>query len=295
MENPQRSTNFRHFLTRYEIFGQGGCTFPKYRLVILCLGLLNAVLLITAVAIGIKCAKVKEASLQVPHSAATELINELNYLSSNYSDVIEAEKEAKKALEAANKNHEQLKLQIEQQKTINDGYQRQMEALRTEKTNLQTNISALEGTCGKCLPGWVLLNTSCYFFSYSESRTVKKYWPDSREDCISRGADLVVIDNQEEQAFVSNSIQNKVTSSRWWENGFWIGVTDIETEGEWIWINNVTEVEQRYWIDGEPNNQGPRGEHCGVAVYRSSNPWKTRFDGGCHAYLLHWICEMPPS
>ena len=88
-------------------------------------------------------AKVKEASLQVSHSAATQLINELNYLRSNHSDVIEAEEEAKKALEAALKNHTQLKVQIEQQKTINDGYQRQMEALHTEKTNLQTNISAL--------------------------------------------------------------------------------------------------------------------------------------------------------
>ncbi|XP_044231950.1 CD209 antigen-like protein B [Thunnus albacares] len=291
MENPWRKINFRHFLTRYEIFGQGGYTFPNYRLVILCLGLLNAVLLITAVAIGIKCAKVKEASLQVPHSAATELINELNYLSSNHSNVIEAEEEAKKALEAAIKNHEQLKLQIEQQKTINDGYQRQMEALRTEKTNLQTNISALEGTCGKCLPGWVLLNTSCYFFSYSESGTVKKDWKDSRADCISRGADLVVIDNQEEQTFVSNSIDSMRSGTDMWENGFWIGLTDTGTEGIWVWINNVTEVEQRYWMGGEPNN-GYLGEDCGVTVPSPSNPWKTRYDGNCIIKELHWICEM---
>lgn len=91
-------------------------------------------------------ARVKEASLQAPHSAATQLINELNFLRSNHSDVIEAEEEAKKALEAAIKNHAQLKVQIEQQKTINDGFQRQMEALRTEKTSLQTNISALGET-----------------------------------------------------------------------------------------------------------------------------------------------------
>ena len=88
-------------------------------------------------------AKVREGSLHVSHSVAKQLMDELNFLRSNHSGVIEAEEEAKKALETALKNHTHLKVQIEQQKTINDGYQRQIEALLTEKTNLQANISAL--------------------------------------------------------------------------------------------------------------------------------------------------------
>ncbi|XP_039993330.1 uncharacterized protein LOC120795454 [Xiphias gladius] len=309
MENPMRRTYNRqkisfipkfsqvsfnsdgHFNSRYEIFGQDGD--GSNRRAILCLGLLNVVLLIVAVVIGINCAKVKEGSVQVSHSAATQLVNELDYLRNNHSDVIEAEEEAKKALERALKNHAKLKVQIEQQKTINDNYQRQIEGLRAEKTNLQSNISALEGSCGRCLSGWILLDSTCYFISYSEAPAVKKNWPDSRADCISRGADLVVIDNREEQKFVSDTIQNKKTSSKRSENGFWIGLTDIEEEGTWVWINNVTELEQRYWMDGEPNNIGHKGENCGVAVYSSSNPWKTRFDGPCHGKKLHWICEIP--
>uniref|UniRef100_A0A4W6EY88 C-type lectin domain-containing protein n=1 Tax=Lates calcarifer TaxID=8187 RepID=A0A4W6EY88_LATCA len=265
------------------------------RRAILCLGLLNVTLLIVAVVLGIKCAKVKDGSLQVPHSAATQLINELSYLRSNHSDVIEAEEEATKALERALKNHAQLKVKIEQQRTINDGYQKQIEALRAEKTNLQSNISALEGSCGRCLPGWTLHNSTCYFFSYSRTSTVKKNWPDSRADCVRRGADLVVIDNPEEQKFVSNTIENKKTSSNFWQNGFWIGVTDIVAEGTWVWINNVTEVEQRYWMDGEPNNLGQHGEHCGVVVYSSTNPWKTWFDANCNTDKQSWMCEMPSS
>ncbi|XP_053191391.1 C-type lectin domain family 4 member M-like [Scomber japonicus] len=290
MENLQKRINFNRYF-RYEIFGQGGSPFPNYRLLILCLGLLNAVLLITAVAIGIKCARVKEASLQAPHSAATQLINELNFLRSNHSDVIEAEEEAKKALEAAIKNHAQLKVQIEQQKTINDDFQRQMEALSTEKTSLQTNISALERTCGKCLTGWALFNSSCYFFSYTESKTVKKNWHESRADCISRGADLVVIDNLEEQKYVSGNIDSMRSAADVWQSGFWIGLTDTEVEGTWVWINNVTDVEQRYWMDGEPNNLR-QGEDCAVAVYSNINPWKTRFDARCIFKKFHWICEM---
>ncbi|KAM7402958.1 hypothetical protein PAMA_003741 [Pampus argenteus] len=291
MESPPRRQNFTKTRQWYEISGQGGSISPNYRLVILCLGLLNAALLITAVVIGVKCVKVKEGSLHVSHSAVAQLISELKYLQSNHSDVIQAEEEVKKQLETAIKNHAQLKVQIEQQKIINDGYQRQIEALHTEKTKLQTNISALEGTCGRCLPGWTIFNSSCYFFPPSGD---KKNWPDSRVDCKNRGADLVVIDNQQEQIFVSNSIQHRETSRNWWENGFWLGLTDTEVEGVWSWINNVTEVEQRYWMDGEPNNSGHTGEDCADALYSSSNPWKTRNDANCLKSMLAWICEMPP-
>ncbi|GAA6213656.1 CD209 antigen-like protein B isoform X1 [Lates japonicus] len=269
---------------------KGGSTFPNNRLIILCLGLLNAVLLIVAVVIGINCAKVKDSSLQVPHSAATQLIIELNYLRSNHSDVIEAAEQAKKALEREVKNHAQLKVIIQQHRTINDDYQRQIEPLQAEKSILQSDISAFEGSCGRCLPGWTLSNSTCYFFSYSESTSVKKNWPDSRADCIRRGGDLVVIDNLEEQVFVSDNIKIGYNE---WTTGHWIGLTDLETEGTWVWINNVTEVEQRYWADGEPNNHGVRGENCALAVYRHTNPWKTRFDGKCDEHQLYWMCEMP--
>ncbi|XP_029316577.1 CD209 antigen-like isoform X1 [Cottoperca gobio] len=299
MENPQRGTydklslipTFSDVCSRYKNFGQGRD--GSNRVVLLCLSLLNVVLLIAAVVIGINCAKVREGSLQVSHCAATQLINELNY---NHSDVIKAEEEAKNALQRALTNHAQIKVNIEQQKTINDNYQRQMQALQTQKTNLQSNISALEGTCGRCLSGWLLHNSSCYFFSFTESSTVKKNWPDSRADCIRRGADLIVIDNLDEQKYVGGTIENmRGSRNNIWENGFWIGLTDTEIEKKWVWINNVTEVEQRYWIDGEPNDIGHQGEDCGVIVYTSDNPWKTRFDANCQKDSKRWICEMTSS
>ncbi|KAM4542822.1 C-type lectin domain family 4 member G-like [Odontesthes bonariensis] len=294
MESSQKRTTDKedeHFRLPYKIFGQGGYSFPNYRVVILCLGLLNAVLFIAAVVLGVNCAKVKEGSLQVSHSAASQLISELSFLRSNHSDVIEAEEEAKRALEKAKSEHAQIKEQIEQLKTINDGYQKQIEALSAEKTNVLSNISALEGTCGRCLPGWVLLNSSCYFFSYTESTTNKKDWQDSRADCIRRGSDLIVIDNPEEQKFVSDTIDSMRSGHDVWSSGFWIGLVDTETEGTWVWINNVTEVEQRYWMDGEPNDIGHLGEDCAVAVYSANNPWKTRYDASCSRRERQWICE----
>ncbi|KAM9341273.1 uncharacterized protein ABDE67_014953 [Symphorus nematophorus] len=298
MENPQRRASYNKngpFHACFEIFGQGGSIFPNNRLVILCLGLFNVVLLIAAVVIGNNCAKFRESSLQVPDPAATQLIDELNYLRSNYSNVIEATEEAKNELARALKNHAQLKVKIEQQKTINDNYHRQSEALQTERINLKSNITALGGSCGRCLPRWILLNSSCYFFSFIESSTLKRNWPDSRADCIRRGADLVVIDNPEEQRFVSNTIQNMTSDNDIWQSAFWLGLTDRKIEGTWVWINNVTEVEQRYWMDGEPNDAGHLGEDCGTTVYSSDNPWKTRFDSMCINRQRYWVCEMKSS
>lgn len=60
--------------------------------------------------------------------------------------MIKAEEEAKNALERAIQNHAELKVKIEQHKTINDEYHRKIEALQTEKTILQSNISALGET-----------------------------------------------------------------------------------------------------------------------------------------------------
>ncbi|KAG8013421.1 hypothetical protein GBF38_021772 [Nibea albiflora] len=152
-----------------------------------------------------------------------------------------------------------------------------------------------EGNCGRCPPRWIIFNSSCYFFSYTESRTVRKNWPDSRANCITRGADLVVIDNEEEQTFVSDTIENMKISPHEWENGFWVGLRDTEIEGTWVWINNVTEVEQRYWMDGEPNDNGHRGEDCAAVHYKPTNPWKTRNDVICQGVVRHWICEMTSS
>ncbi|XP_036927806.1 oxidized low-density lipoprotein receptor 1-like [Acanthopagrus latus] len=293
----------------YQIQGTDGSN----RLVLLCLGLLNVVLLITAVVLGVNCAKVREGSLHVSHSAVAPIIDELNFLRSNHSDVIEAEEEAKIALERAAKNHAQLKEKIEKQRTINDNYQKQVEELQEELIHLQSNMSALEGTCGRCLPGWVLYNSSCYYFSVIESSTIKKNWHDSRADCIRKGADLIVIDNKEEQRFVSDCSENAKTGYSIFEDGFWIGLTDTKSEGTWVWINNVTEVEQRYWMDHqihlmydeslysdrfyiyeEPDSVASR-EDCAVAVHSPSNPWKTRYHASCQREHRHWICEMTSS
>uniref|UniRef100_A0A8C4END3 C-type lectin domain-containing protein n=1 Tax=Dicentrarchus labrax TaxID=13489 RepID=A0A8C4END3_DICLA len=237
----------------------GSRSLPLYPLVIVCLGVLNTILMLTAVVIGI-------------YSLKKELMS-----------------------------HKELKLQLEQNKTASDGLQRQVEMLQLQRATVLADTAQIRESCGRCQHGWFLFKTSCYFHSKSLP-TVTKNWPDSRADCVNRGADLIVIDNQEEQVeyvnnnkFVSEIIESIRHERNVWESGYWIGLTDTVTEATWIWINNVTEVEQRYWMDGEPNNHGHMGEDCGIAVYSATNPWKTRYDANCQQKQSHWLCEMKSS
>ncbi|RXN37171.1 complement C3-like protein [Labeo rohita] len=59
-------------------------------------------------------------------------------------------------------------------------------------------------------------------------------WSDSRQYCRDRGADLVIINTEEKQRLLSSSFRERL----------WIGLSDIENEG------NLT------WVDNSPLNQG---------------------------------------
>lgn len=277
----------RALVSNYEKYGPGGHGLD--RRLVLSLGILNIILLIIAIVIGANCAGVKSGSLHVSDSAVAKVINELSYLRSNHSDVMEAETEAKSALDNALKNHKQLKVQIAEKKSANDNYQKQVEALLEQKLTLQANLSAAEDSCLICPYGWIAYNSSCYFFSFTESR-VKKNWPDSRADCTGRNSDMIVVDNKEEQTFVSATIESMSASSQ--GDAFWLGLSDTATEGQWVWVNNVVETENRYWMEGEPNDHGQRGEDCAVTVFRPTFPWRTRNDLNCEGQKKLWICEM---
>lgn len=265
--------------------------FPTHRLVVLSLGLLNALLLIAAVVIGIYCAKAKD--LPISNSAATPLLVEVNYLS-NHNDIIRAKLETQAALARERTFHQELKMQLKQTKTVTDGLQRRIETLQTERTNLKANKTSLEENCGRCLPGWILLKSSCYYFSPRVSDS-KKNWPDSRADCISHGGDLLVINNLEEQQLLqenrpSSSSSSSSSNGLWWQNGYWIGLTDVGIPGAWVWVNNMTEVETMYWRTGQPDRSGLHSGHC-AASYHFPDTLKTWYTGKCHDLQLNWICE----
>ncbi|KAG7313932.1 hypothetical protein KOW79_022428 [Hemibagrus wyckioides] len=76
--------------------------------------------------------------------------------------------------------------------------------------------------------GWMLFQSSLYYIS-----TEQKNWTVSRQYCRVRGADLVIINSKEEQAFVEMLSKSK-------NYGIYIGLTDSENEGVWKWVDGTS-------------------------------------------------------
>uniref|UniRef100_UPI0037E9BDA4 C-type lectin domain family 4 member E-like n=1 Tax=Semicossyphus pulcher TaxID=241346 RepID=UPI0037E9BDA4 len=120
--------------------------------------------------------------------------------------------------------------------------------------------------------GWVYFNDSFYYISAWGNS-----WQDSREDCLQRGADLVIINSKEEQEFM-----------RQFKKHVWIGLTDRETEGVWEWVDG-TPLTTSYWDANEPNSHEGIDEDCGEIKlhYDDENNWN---DVSCTVQNI-WICE----
>uniref|UniRef100_A0A8C2PSX8 Si:ch73-343l4.8 n=1 Tax=Cyprinus carpio TaxID=7962 RepID=A0A8C2PSX8_CYPCA len=94
----------------------------------------------------------------------------------------------------------------------------------------------------------------CFFMS-----TELKSWSDSRKYCRDRGADLVIINTEEKQRFISSLVSERV----------WIGLSDTENEGIMKWVDN-SPLKQGFWLKGEPNNAN--NEDCIELNYNREKP-----------------------
>ncbi|KAI4903926.1 hypothetical protein NFI96_025754 [Prochilodus magdalenae] len=135
------------------------------------------------------------------------------------------------------------------------------------------------------LTKWRKNENSFYFFS-----TEQKTWSESRQDCRERGADLVIINSREEQMFLINQKKD-----RW----FWIGLTDVVTEGVWKWVDGQPLMEKEklmlcligmFWRTGEPNDAG-YNEDCAVFTTVAENGRRTWNDLYCSS-REHWLEEL---
>ncbi|XP_028272114.1 C-type lectin domain family 4 member M-like [Parambassis ranga] len=112
--------------------------------------------------------------------------------------------------------------------------------------------------------GWVFFQNSIYYIS-----STKKSWQASREDCLLKGGDLVIVDNKEEQDFI-----------RQFEMVTWIGLTDTKTEGIWKWVDG-TLLNTSYWKISSGITDDGNGE----------NEKKNSWDGEGCGNNNFWICE----
>ncbi|XP_070964771.1 CD209 antigen-like protein C [Oncorhynchus clarkii lewisi] len=147
--------------------------------------------------------------------------------------------------------------------------------LTKEGDQLQTERDFLSGRLTNL--GWQNFDSSWYFLS-DDTKT----WKESREDCLERGADLVIINSDKEQEFLFNL--NK---------GVWIGLTDSVTEGNLIWVDGTPLTNPRYWSPHQPDNGDGKpeyGEEDCVHIRNNQSHLEAWNDLSC-GIKLNWICE----
>ncbi|XP_077379869.1 CD209 antigen-like protein A [Festucalex cinctus] len=123
-----------------------------------------------------------------------------------------------------------------------------------------------------CPQGWLHFSFSCYYISLQ-----RKSWDNSRQDCLQRDADLVIINSRQEQAFLTGFTKMA-----------WIGMSDRDQEGIWIWVNGTPVNKDRLeWAPGQPDGAFG-GEDCGDI--RTMMNFIGLNDSNC-SVRSQWICE----
>nr|XP_023998849.1 asialoglycoprotein receptor 2-like [Salvelinus alpinus] len=152
-----------------------------------------------------------------------------------------------------------------------DQLQTSYNAMTKERDKLQTERDFLNWRLTNL--SWQKFESSLYFLS-----TETKTWEESRQDCLERGADLVIINSKEEQTFLFN-LKKRV----------WIGLTESVKEGTWKWVDG-TPLTTGYWYAKQPDNAGPNGDEDCAEIHEDQSPLKSWNDMSCDS-KLNWICE----
>ncbi|XP_033894138.3 low affinity immunoglobulin epsilon Fc receptor-like isoform X1 [Acipenser ruthenus] len=149
---------------------------------------------------------------------------------------------------------------IQRQSAITGGISSQVRSMETDISQMKTEVAVSKSYI------WEQFMKK-YTFS-----TEKKKWGEARDICVSQGASLAVASSIAELAYLKERI----------EESHWIGLSDLETEGQWKWLDG-TEVGKSYWKSAQPDNFNE--EDCGEILQTGELN-----DSHCNTMKL-WICE----
>ncbi|KAM9449844.1 uncharacterized protein Hap1MRO34_022307 [Clarias gariepinus] len=228
-----------------------------YRVTVVCVVLLCVLLLTAVTLLWIKYNILKTEIIQLK--------------TSNNNLTIERDQ-----LQTSNNN---LTIERDQLQTSNNNLTIERDQLQTSYSNLTRERVEVQRDRDKFPRTLVDLNkASCFNSKLYVMSNEKKNWTESRQDCMNKGADLVIINSAEEQDFITEQLQG---------GHAWIGLSDRDTEKVWKWVDG-TPVTPGFskWGPNQPDNQ-KGDEDCGMTGYPDEQHWN---DSPC-SLKLFWICE----
>ena len=135
---------------------------------------------------------------------------------------------------------------------------------------VRCDIDSLICSLDVCHDGWRYFQGYCY-------RKVSSCdsWNNGESQCATLGANLPSVHSQEENVFIQSLLSG--------ENG-WLGLSDINTEGTFVWSDG-TRLNFTYWATRQPNNF--RNEDC-VHTLGSLQDYRYKWNdvncSSCHKY-----------
>ena len=136
---------------------------------------------------------------------------------------------------------------------------------------------------------WTPLPPQRFYESPLTQREAKKFCEDEQQV----PARLIEIDSAKENDAIIAEIKWRNFNSR--KIGFWLGITDHHSEGQWVLESTGKSVVFTNWRSGEPNNSGnPGNENCAHIGTWGNYEWNDRNcnDKTGNKWTRTALCEM---
>ncbi|KAI4876134.1 hypothetical protein NFI96_006883, partial [Prochilodus magdalenae] len=180
----------------------------------------------------------------------TRLTAERDQLQTSYTRLTAERDQLQTSYTRLTTERDQLQTSYTNLTTERDQLQTSYTNLTTERDQLQKEKEALQKVSD------LEQGQRCFRNSFYYTSTEKKSWNKSRQYCTDKGADLVIINSREEQDFISKVFGHTEA---------WIGLTDIDREKVWKWVDGSA-LTNEFWWTGEPNNY-EGDEDCAITHY----------------------------
>ncbi|XP_047466489.1 ladderlectin-like [Mugil cephalus] len=109
-----------------------------------------------------------------------------------------------------------------------------------------------------CPSGWSRFGRRCFLFY-----NARVEWAAAERYCTYHRANLASVHSRNEYAFLRRLVYYRTRSN----TPFWVGGTDSQRNGLWLWSDGSRFTKFRLWSRGEPNNSGGR-EGCMMMNFR---------------------------
>lgn len=148
-------------------------------------------------------------------------------------------------------------------------------------TNFLSDDDRVDMQHGNCSAFWYSFKGRCFKYF-----ATKMTWADAELYCVSKGANLVSVHSHEEQNFVRQLIKSADPH----EGYTWIGLTDIQRMGKWMWSDGSA-VDFVLWNIA---NQSNYEKHCIFSNYDAVFQWDSSQCLNSYAFVcaLRQSCQQ---